>query len=150
MTPECLAFSTALGDPLWFHEGTKDKGYKFIDKHGRLNGLRAEPFVPRLNLSEENACRGPEGCKHKELDIPWHCEFLCEYYKMLSKLDPQDIEQRFRKVQKDWEEYLNHPINPTFILLVYEAPSNPCSERVMLQKWLKEKGFGGEEWTKIA
>ena len=149
MTPECLAFSTALGDPLQFHDFTKDKMYKFIDKHGRLNGLRAEPFVPRLNLPPQSSCKGPQGCVHKEADLPWYCDFLLAYYNMLSKLDPHDIEQRFRKVGQEWQEFLQREFEPTYILLVHEAPDNPCSERVMLQKWLKENGFSGEEWKKL-
>ena len=40
MRPGDLAFSTALGDPKWFHDFTNDKQYKFIDKRGVLNGLR--------------------------------------------------------------------------------------------------------------
>ena len=149
MNENCLAFSTALGDPKWFHEFTGDKTYKFIDKNGVLNGLRAEPFCPHLDLPPEKICSGKEGCAHLAADLPWYCDFLLEYYKKLTMLDPQDIEQRFRKVQADWEEYLGHSIEPTFILLVHEAPTNPCSERVMLQRWLKENGFGGEEWKKL-
>lgn len=146
MNENCLAFSTALGDPKYFHDFTGDKTYKFIDKNGVLNGLRAEPFCPRLDLPPEKICSGKEGCAHLAADLPWYCDFLLEYYKKLTMLDPQDIEQRFRKVQADWEEYLGHSIESTFILLVHEAPTNPCSERVMLQRWLKENGFGGEEW----
>lgn len=146
MNENCLAFSTAISDPKYFHDFTGDKTYKFIDKNGVLNGLRAEPFCPRLDLPPEKICSGKEGCAHLAADLPWYCDFLLEYYKKLTMLDPQDIEQRFRKVQAEWEEYLGHSIEPTFILLVHEAPTNPCSERVMLQRWLKENGFGGEEW----
>ena len=146
MDAGCLAFSTALGDPLWFHEGTRDKSYKFIDKHGRINGLRAEPFVPRFNANLKNPCKGPEDCN--QFKLQWYCEFLEEYYKLLSKLDPHNIEQRFRRVGQEWLEFLEEDIPLTYILLVHEAPTNPCSERIMLQKWLKENNMGGKEWSK--
>ena len=46
------------------------------------------------------------------------------------------------------KEFNNKEMDLTYILLVHEAPTNPCSERVMLQRWLSENGFGGEEWNK--
>ena len=149
MRPEDLAFSTALGDPKYFHDFTGDKQYKFIDKRGVLNGLRAEPFCPRLDLRPEAMCRGTTGCPHLQSGVPWFCDFLLEYEKKLNLLDPENIEQRFIKVGKDWQEFNNKEMDLTYILLVHEAPNNPCSERVMLQRWLKENGFGGEEWTSM-
>ena len=149
MRPEDLAFSTALGDPAWFHDFTNDKQYKFIDKRGVLNGLRAEPFCPRLDLRPEDECRGRTGCPHLEVDPPWYCDFLLAYYNKLNKLDPQQIEQRFLKVGQAWQEFCQEEMDITYILLVHEAPTNPCSERVMLQRWLKENNLGGEEWNKL-
>jgi hypothetical protein len=147
MREDCLAFSTAAFDPAWFHKGTKDNKTTFIDKNGTLNGLRAEPFCPLLDLPDDEMCSGREGCKHLELDLPWHCNFLIAYGKKLNELDPKEIEQRFLRVGEAWRAHLNKPdLEITYILLVHEAPTNPCSERVMLQKWLKENGFGGEEW----
>lgn len=149
MRPDCLAFSTALGDPKYFHDFTNDKQYKFIDKHGRLNGLRAEPFCPPTDLPPQAACHGPESCSHLQTDIPWYCDFLLEYYKKLNKLDPQEIEQRFLRVGQAWQDFCQEEMDITYILLVHEAPTNPCSERVMLQRWLKENNLGGEEWNKL-
>lgn len=40
-----VAFSTAMWDPKWFHD-FKDRKYKFKDKRGIWNGLRATPLVP--------------------------------------------------------------------------------------------------------
>lgn len=148
MGPGCLAFSTALGDPKYFHEFTGNPEHKFIDKRGVLNGLRAEPFAPRLDLPSQSNCRGPEECAHLQSDVPWYCDFLLAYKEMLLKLDVQDIEQRFRKVGQEWLDYNNKEMDLTYILLVHEAPKNPCSERVMLQWWLKHVGMGGEEWSK--
>ena len=139
MRPGCLAFSTALSDPKWFN-----KGQPYFDKNNVLVGLRAEPFVPRLEL--ENPCTGPKECEHRALDIPWNCEFIEAYYNMLQKLDPKEIEQRFVSVGERYLAHLNQDIPLTYILLVHEAPTNPCSERRPLQKWLKENNMGGEEW----
>lgn len=141
MTPNCLAFSTACGDPIWFHE--YDQQY-FIDKNGVLNGLRAEPFVPRLSLSVEDRCTGPKDCSHQ----PPHCPFLLEYEKKLDTLNPKEMEYRFKDVGRRWQEFTQQKMDITYILLVHEAPSNPCSERVVLQRWLKKNKMGGAEWTK--
>ena len=70
---------------------------------------------------------------------------------MLNKLDPKEIEQRFISLGNKYKEYINKPeLELSYILLVHEAPTNPCSERVMLQKWLKENDFGGKEWEKTS
>lgn len=34
-----------------------------------------------------------------------------------------------------------------FALIVYETPLNECSERKMLQRWIKENGLQIEEWS---
>ena len=33
-----------------------------------------------------------------------------------------------------------------FALIVYETPSNPCSERVAIQQWGKENHLNITEW----
>lgn len=145
MEPGCLAFSTALSDPKYFHK-FGDSSIKYFDKNGVLNGLRAEPFVPRFTEELKDPCTGPKGCKHLENNLPWNCEFLEKYTELLSKLDSKDIEQRFIRVGENYLKEIGKDIPLTYILLVHEAPTNPCSERGPLQKWLKENDFGGEEW----
>ena len=146
MRADYLFLSIALSDPKWYTRN----GSWYLDKRGVINGLRAEPFVPRLDLPAADNCRGREGCKFYE--IPWeYCPFLTAYQEMLNKLDPKEIEQRFISLGNKYKEYINKPdLEPSYILLVHEAPTNPCSERVMLQKWLKENDFGGKEWEKTS
>ena len=140
MREGCLAFSTALSDPAWF------RGTPHLDKNGVMIGLRAEPFVPRL--SNPDICHGPKDCEHRILDLPWDCPFIEEYIKFLATLDPQNIEERFLSVGQRYLNFIGKDIPLTYILLVHEAPTNPCSERGPLQKWLKEHDMGGEEWNK--
>ena len=145
MRPGCLAFSTAFSDPAWF----KKDGQPWIDKNGVLNGLRAEPFVPNIDLPPQDSCQGPKNCKFLKEDLPWQCPFLDAYEKQIYSLDPWEMEGRFRVIGMKWRELNNEPDMPlTFILLVHEAPTNSCSERVVLQKWLRDNNMGGEEWTK--
>ena len=37
--------------------------------------------------------------------------------------------------------------DPDLILLVYETPDNPCSERVAIQDWFKLYGLEVKEWS---
>ena len=37
---------------------------------------------------------------------------------------------------------------PEIILMVYEVPDNPCSERVELLRYFRENGIDIEEWKK--
>ena len=37
---------------------------------------------------------------------------------------------------------------PTMILIVHEVPSNPCSERIVIQKWFKDNGIIIKEFKK--
>ena len=39
---------------------------------------------------------------------------------------------------------------PEIMLIVHEAPDNPCSERVPLQEYFKEHGINVEEYEKTS
>jgi len=136
--PHFLGFSTCMSDPKWFHDFRRPP-YTFIDKRGVLNGLRADPFVP--GESCEGLCYGPQNCS-TELG---NCAFLDQYYKQLCSLDKDAIVNRFITLGQSIKFNLNFKEEPVFILLVHEAPTNPCSERWPLQKWLTENDlFAGE------
>lgn len=51
MKPNTVALSTAMWDPKWFYD--KYQGDVYLDKRGVLNGLRAEPFVPKDHQESE-------------------------------------------------------------------------------------------------
>lgn len=130
--PYMIPLSTAVWDPKWYHNNY-DQDYTFVDKNGVINGLRCEALHPGPFC--EGACRGTTGnapgCTHD----PESCAFLKLYLAQLNKLDKADylrrIENLCRKVQKE----LGFTEEPVAVLMVHEAPSNPCSERLALQQW---------------
>ena len=135
-----VPFSTAVWDPKWYHN-YKDQSYNFMDKHGVLNGLRIKDFRPGIEC--ENLCRGSESCLTKD---PSTCEFLQTYERQLQALDAASIENYFNMVLDKLSKKLHLPMHFVPVLIVHEAPTNPCSERVIIQKVLREKGFECEEW----
>lgn len=141
MPVNCIPISTCYSDPKWFHNMTKDLTYQFKDKRGIWNGLRAEPFVPGPLC--EGACRGPEYCE--TLNAP-NCSFLRRYRQQLNQLDFNNIMARFKKLGnavKTKEGFFEEPI---LVLIVYETPTNPCSERAVIQNWFHDNGYELEEW----
>lgn len=139
--PHMIPLSTAIYDPKWFHAG-KGNDYHYKDKNGVYNGLRADPFVPVMVENEE--CCGRENCTFSYEN----CDFLKNYYNQLRKLDFAEILKRFARLGyfiKDTEKFAQEPI---MVLIVYETPDNPCSERQMLIKWFLENGYYLEEFNK--
>lgn len=136
-----IPLSTCLSDPKWFHKGY-DKNYHYKDKNGVYNGLRAEPFVP---IMEENGeCRGREKC-----DFNFNsCNFLSNYYRQLKELDFEKIIGRFNRLGNYIKSIENFEEEPVMVLIVYETPNNPCSERRVIQKWFSENGYELKEFSK--
>ncbi len=139
-TPNMIPLSTALWDPKWFHKN-KGHNFQFKDKNGIWNGLRAEPFKP--GPACENLCRGPEYCNTKN---PNSCAFLKKYKEQLDNLDFNDIYNRILSIGKQVQEREKFAEEPIVVFIVYEAPKNPCSERVMIQKYFQEHGIEIKEF----
>lgn len=136
MKPYMIPVSTALWDPAWFnHNG---KIYK--DKNGVYNGIRCDQFLPP-ELSEGCGCPCDQH-KHRTSD----CAFLIDYRKQLDKINFQDFlhwcEALGDYVQKK-EQFKEDPV---IVLLVYEAPDNPCSERGPLIEWFAANGLELKQW----
>lgn len=130
--PNLIPLSTAIFDPKWYHKPEE----RYYDKRGVLNGMRAEPFIPGPQLL--GLCTGRKNCDGK----PQDCDFLKGYYQQLQTLSFQEIMQRFKNLEKQIGKSCD------FALIFYETPTNPCSERVMVQKWFREKGYEITEWER--
>lgn len=137
-----VPLSTAMFDPKYFHNGLS-QNYQFWDKNGVLNGLRAEPFVP--GEACEGLCHGPDHCPTRAAA---QCKFLETYLEQLRKLDFNLIMERFEKLEQEIKRSKNLEEDLTFVLIVYEAPRNPCSERWAIHKWFKENGYDIKEFKK--
>ena len=117
-TPNLIPVSTALSDPAWYRP-PQGKEY-YIDKRGIVCGLRYEPLIVR---DIPPLCP----CPYQGEGLP-HCDFLREYRRSLYQKDKE-------KILKAFEFCLNKFNADTIILIVYEAPDNPCSERKALQEF---------------
>ena len=130
-TPETYGLSTAMWDPKWFHD-FKGQDHIFRDSHNVLNGLRCDLLVP--GSSCDGLCHGPNGCGEK----PDSCRFLENYYNQLKEVGIDKI------VNFCDEAFSGKDVDIVF--LFHETPDNPCSERVVVQKFFKENGFPISEW----
>lgn len=138
--PNMIPLSTAKWDPKWFHQN-KNQNFQFKDKNGVWNGLRAEPFAPGPMC--EGMCNGPEYCNNKSSD----CTFLNTYLMQLHSLNFEDILHRIENISNAVKEKEGFEEEPIAILIVHEATSNLCSERIPIIKWFKENGYELEEFS---
>lgn len=120
ISPKAVCLSTAKRDPHWFYTGIQGMVYR--DKRGVMNGLRAEPFVPTVEYSDR---------------------FMEDYKRQLDSLDFDEMICRFRSIA---ERVSPDEEDPEIVLLVHEAPNNPCSERWPLFDWFKEHGIEAKEY----
>ena len=135
-TPNMIPVSTAISDPAWYRP-PQDKEY-FFDKNGVVNGLRYEPLIVQLHGTKE--------CMGLRQQCPFYiegyqCECMQEYYQLLCSL--VDKEQTLKAFEYCANKFARPFDNeePTIVLIVYEAPNNPCSERRVLLDVLRNKGF---------
>lgn len=128
--PNQIPVSTALSDPKWFH-ANKDKDFKFIDKNGVINGLRAEWLKP--GASCHNLCHGREGCQY----VPESCAFLSAYKEQLESMPIEESVHRLEELGSYLKSIMGFEGEPEIVLIVHEAPTNKCSERGVLQSYFK-------------
>lgn len=129
--PNLVGLSTAVFEPKWLSKGKSQNG---------IIWLGVLPLKP--NESCNGLCDGHCAIKH-----PQDCKFLQTYYQQLCNINIKNFMKSLHKLEQKIriEEHFNE-VN--FAFLVYETPSNPCSERVMIQRWLKENNIQCEEWRK--
>ena len=133
-----LPVSTAVWDPKWFHDG-KGSSYSF-KKNGVWHGLRTKELQPGPTC--EGLCYGPHGCPHTSPD----CPFLKAYRAQLDALDFHDFLRRMEQTARKFQKMEDLAEPPSIVLLVYEAPTNLCSERGPLQQWFKDNGVDIQEF----
>ena len=126
-TPNMVPVSTAISDPAWYRP-PEGKEY-YIDKRGIVCGLRYEPLIVQKYGTQE--CYGAHGlCPlWATRDINYQCECMQEYKQLLYSLVDKE------KTLKAFEFCCNKFNADTIVLIVYETPKNPCSERYALQRF---------------
>lgn len=126
-----VGLNTTVWPPKWRPLGQDKRGIIVVD---------CPPLKPGIEC--EGLCAGKCNPKHPE-----DCTFLKVYYEQLCKINFNDFLQSLEKLKLQIEEgeVLD---DVSFALIVFESPTNYCSERWKLQKWLKENGVEVEEWQK--
>lgn len=137
-----VPLSTAVWDPKWFHE-FKGQDHAFLDKRGVLNGVRASMFAPDSTCRD--LCRGLETCETKD---PTSCPFLQRYREQLETIDFDSFMKNMEQLSALFKAQLNLDRDVDFVLVVHEAPDNPCSERAPIQDWFKAHGQELPEWSR--
>ena len=137
-----IPLSTAVYDPKWYHMN-HDQLFVFKDKNGVYNGLRIEPFMPGEECC--HLCRGKDCCETKD---PSTCEFLKKYREQLDKIDFNEALKAFSEISNAIKNVEGFSEEPIIVLIVHEAPQNPCSERRVLVEWFRDHGYELEEFTK--
>jgi hypothetical protein len=124
-----VGLNTTVWPPKWRPLGQDKRGVWVID---------CPPLKPGIEC--DGLCNGKCEPKH-----PKDCQFLQTYYNQLCKLDFNNFLSHLEKLKLQIEngEQLD---DVSFALIVFETPTNPCSERWKLQNWLKENGIEVEEW----
>lgn len=118
-TPNLIPVSTCLSDPIWYRPPQGERYY--IDKRGIVCGLRYEPLIVQRE--------GTHTCPCDAKSLAPACPTMLEYKNLLHSLVDKE------KTLKAFEYCLNRFNADTIVLIVYEAPNNPCSERYALQEF---------------
>lgn len=137
--PNMIPVSTAMSDPLWYRPGLDEEYY--LDKRNVVNGLRYEYLI--VQNSEKAVCP----CPLHEQRNGFQCDFLTRYKIALDQLDFDRIMKAFQYCADKFQKELGFKEEPIIVLMVYEVPSNPCSERIVLQKYFQEHGVNCQELT---
>ena len=135
-----IPVSTAIWDPLWYHNFTQDYNYLFKDKRGILNGLRLESVIEQGRHSNH----GPDICPCDKKEYQ-KCSFLKQYRENLENINFNKMYNDMLKFAKDYKETENIKEEIILVLIVYETPTNPCSERRPLQDFFNSHGVECKE-----
>lgn len=126
LTKNQMPLSTAMFPPKWYAESNKSKA--FLDKNLVINGLTIHEFVPKS--TEECPC---------VKKTPAKCSFLKMYRKQLHELNFEKVIQSYEELARKISSITNIEIDE-IVLLVYEKPTNECSERAALKELFHENG----------
>ena len=125
-----LPISTALCWPKWM-KIPKGKIIRYQER------LWVGTSLKELSPAEIN-CNDCVGCSK---ELAGNCNFTKLYYEYLQTLDFSEVMSRIEKAA-------NYFKCSEVCLMVYEAPTNPCSERASLIRWFSENGYDLQEWQK--
>lgn len=124
-----IGLSTAHWNPRWRPMGKDARGVICVD---------CPPFKPGHEC--DGLCNGK--CNPKN---PEDCAFLKTYKAQLDKINITSFMNSLGKLAMQICRDEKLP-DVDFALLVYEIPTNPCSERQAILQWAREHNIEIEEW----
>lgn len=125
--PGMIPVSTCLSDPTWYRPPEGKQWY--TDKRGIVCGLRYEPLI----VQRYGSCMCP--CLKRD-ELCGKCPTMQEYRQLLDEYVDKE------KTLKAFEHCLKKFNADTIVLIVYETPTNLCSERKALQDFFNCKELG--------
>ena len=128
-TPNVVGLSTAIWPPKWRPFGKDANGILVVD---------CPPLHPGPSCA--GLCTGR--CAFKKAP---DCDFIRAYQKQLEAIDAISFWNSIRILSEKVRQN-DHIDDPDFAFLVYEAPTNKCSERIAIQQWVRSQGIEIEEW----
>lgn len=135
-----VPISTAIWDPQWYHNFTGDTSHLFYDRRHILNGLRIESIIEQGRHSNHGSEICPCECKNYNT-----CSFLSNYRNNLENIKFNKMIADMQKFANEYKEKENIKDEIILVLIVYEAPNNPCSERKPLQEYFTSHGWECKE-----
>lgn len=156
-----IPLSTAKWDPLWFHNNMRNDGYVFTDKRGIINGLKFNLFIPKdfekmdgVDSTGKSYKDFKPCSKNCGMTVD-NCDFMREYRRQLSSLSFQDVKSEISNIlEKEivlnnaFKEAIEHEGHLNICFMVFESPSNLCSERIPIQEFFMKNGIEIREWNK--
>ena len=139
-TRNMIPISTAIWDPAWFHNFTNDYNYTFLDKRHIINGLRCNAIIEQGKESNH----GPEICPCENKDYNT-CSFLSNYRKNLENIDFNKLISALKEYANYYKKEFEIENEIIIVFIVYETPTNPCSERKPLQDYFNSHGVECKE-----
>lgn len=138
--PNMIPVSTAIWDPKWFH-GFKGKHFIFKDKNGVYNGIRYEAFNPH---QDDAACP----CNFHKIGMNGECGFIKDYTRRINSLDFNKVMSDLTKIADTIVKVERLVDDPVIVLIVYETPDNPCSERQTIINYFRSHGVDITEFKR--
>lgn len=137
--PYMIPVSTALYDPTWYHKGWYDQNVKFLDKNGVINGIRIPDLQPHLESNKAYCSSCTE--ESKSNNKSHNCEFLTDYRSQLDELNFHQLLSTLTNLGMEVKYQLKFTQDPIIVLMVYESPKTPCSERWVLFDYFKDNNY---------
>lgn len=133
-----IPVSTCMGDPDWYKPDKNEEYY--IDKRGIVCGLRYEPLIVQAQGNHDCPCEGKEF-------LQGQCAVMQEYRELLETVDFDRMIKGFKFCANKFRPlpFDDGENDPIIVLMVHEAPDNPCSERAALQDYFTSHGWECKE-----